>query len=255
MAVNESIVRYCQKCGSSTLWKLPVPGSLPSGAVLPGVPGLPAAAGLHATGTQPPKNMPAQHVAPSGGGFGEDALSVRSEPPVAPGSWREGKRPGAAAEAPSAFEGAAWAKSKATTPTLDPITPGAADSKAGVAPASAPADMPTAKSPAATVLDVRAAAAKERENRRKHARTRVNLKACVRRPDFPDDVVACEDISRGGLRFKSARKYFEKTLIDVAVPYSPGDQAIFVPAQIAYVQELPEQKMYRYGVTYLRAGK
>src|SRR5258708_24361988 len=97
--------------------------------------------------------------------------------------------------------------------------------------------------------------AKEQENRRKYARPRVNLKACVRCQGLPDDVVACEDLSRGGLRFKSTRKYFEKTLIDVAVPYSPGDQAIFVPAQIAYVRELPEQKMYRCGVTYLRSGK
>jgi len=74
----------------------------------------------------------------------------------------------------------------------------------------------------------------------------------VRRPDAPDDIVACEDMSRGGLRFKSGKKYFEKTLIQVAVPYSPGDQAIFVSAQIVYVQELPEQKLYRCGVMYLR---
>jgi hypothetical protein len=50
-------------------------------------------------------------------------------------------------------------------------------------------------------------------------------------------------------------KYFEKALIDVAVPYSPGGQAIFVIAQIAYGQELPEQKMYRCGVMYVRSGK
>jgi len=59
-------------------------------------------------------------------------------------------------------------------------------------------------------------------------------------------------MSRGGLRFKSNRKYFEKMLIEVAVPYSPGDQAIYVPAQIAYVQELPEQNTRRCGVMYLR---
>jgi hypothetical protein len=77
----------------------------------------------------------------------------------------------------------------------------------------------------------------------------------VRRPGLPDDVVACEDMSRGGLRFKSTKKYFEKMLIDVAVPYSQGDQAIFVSAQIVYVQELPEQSLYRCGVMYLRSGK
>jgi len=43
-------------------------------------------------------------------------------------------------------------------------------------------------------------------------------------------------------------------LIDVAVPYSPGGQAIFVAAQIVHVQELPEQNTYRCGVTYLRSS-
>jgi hypothetical protein len=254
MAINESIVRYCQKCGSSTLWRQPVPGSLPAAANLPGAAGLLVGAGSRATVPRPPQSAPAEHVGPTGIGFGEDGLdlSVRTEPPLAPGSWREGKRPSAAAGPPSAFAGAAWTKPEATAPTLDAITPAAPDRKASVAPASVPADMPTAKSPAASVPDARAAAVlKEQENRRKYGRTRVTLKACVRRPGSPDDVVACEDISRGGLRFKSARKYLQKMLIDVAVPYSPGDQALFVPAQIAYVQALPEQKMYRCGVTYL----
>jgi PilZ domain len=257
MAINESIVRYCQKCGSSTLWRQPVPGSLPAAAGLPGAAGLPTAAGLPASNTQPPKIKPAEHIVPSGVRSGEDALdlSVRYEPPLAPGSWRDGKRPSAAGPPPT-FAGPAWTRPDATAPTLDPITPAARDRKADIAPPSDPAGAPKAKSPAAAVPDARAAAVlKEQENRRKHGRTRVNLKACVRRPGSPDDVVACEDISRGGLRFQSSRKYFEKTLIDVAVPYSPGEQAIFVPAQIAYVQELPEQKMYRCGVTYLRSGK
>ncbi len=83
----------------------------------------------------------------------------------------------------------------------------------------------------------------------------MNFKACVRRPNLEDDIVTCEDMSRGGLRFKSSQRYFEKTLIDVAVPYSPGDQAIFVSAQIVHVQELPEQKLYRCGVMYLRSGR
>jgi hypothetical protein len=193
-AINQSIVRYCQKCGSSTLWRPPLAGSpsasvgLPAGVGLPGAPGLPAAAGSPARSARAAKNVPAEHAGPSGvGPSGEDAC-----------------------------------------------------------------DVPTAESSSSPSPGTRVSV-KEQENRRKHARTRVSLKVCVRRPGLPDDVVACEDMSRGGLRFKSTRKYFEKTLIDVAVPYSPGDQAIFVPAQIAYVQELPEQKMYRCGVTYLRS--
>jgi PilZ domain len=138
---------------------------------------------------------------------------------------------------------------------LDPIAPSAlVDRNAGMLPAGDPADTPTAAAPSAAVSETRVAV-KDRENRRKHARTRVNFKACVRRAGSADDVVACEDMSRGGLRFKSSKEYFEKTVIDVAVPYSPGDQAIFVPAQIVYVQELPEQKLYRCGAMYLRSGR
>ena len=93
------------------------------------------------------------------------------------------------------------------------------------------------------------------ENRRKHPRTKVNFKACIRRSGFEDDITVCEDMSRGGLRFKSRKRYFEATTIEVAVPYSPGAQSIFVPAQIVFVQELKEEKLFRCGVAYVRSPK
>jgi hypothetical protein len=206
MAVNKGIVKYCKKCGSSTLWKLA------------------AASGES-----------------SEGALGEpDALGL----PAAPHPRGAAERPSVPREKPSAFAGAAWmeTETRGSAPSLEPVT----------ARPSAP-DMPQVAVPAAAPSGA-GAAMKERENRRKHARMRVNFKACIRRPNSQDDIVACEDMSRGGLRFKSSQKYFEKTLIDVAVPYSSGDQAIFVPAQIVYVQELPEQKLYRCGVMYLRSG-
>lgn len=252
MAINDSIVRYCQKCGSSTIWKHAVSGGLPAGAGLPVTPSSTA-------GDAFAEGAGRSEVGPSG----EDTLDVpaRAEPPVAPAPWRDGKRPSVTLEQPPAFAGAAWTEPAATARAdrNDPITPRASSNRsAGTVPASEPADapseMPRAEASSAAQSGSRVAL-KEQENRRKHARTRVNLKACVRCPGSTNDVVACEDMSRGGLRFKSKRKYTEKMLIDVAVPYSAGDQAIFVPAQIAYVQELPEQKMYRCGVTYLRSGK
>jgi hypothetical protein len=208
MAVNDGIVRYCKKCGSSTLWKLAIADRQPSDG------------------------------APSESTLGEpDALGP-------PHPWRAAEEPNIAQRRPSAFAGAAWMQTeiRGSAPTIE----------AAAAPAPAPA-VTQAKAPAVAPSGA-GAPAKERENRRKHARMRVSFKACIRRPDAKDDVVACEDMSRGGLRFKSKHKYFEKTLIDVAVPYSPGDQAIFVPARVVYVQELPEQKLYRCGVMYLRSG-
>jgi hypothetical protein len=47
----------------------------------------------------------------------------------------------------------------------------------------------------------------------------------------------------------------EQTLIDLAAPYSFGPPAIFVPARLLYVQELPEQNLFRYGVQYLNTAK
>jgi hypothetical protein len=58
-------------------------------------------------------------------------------------------------------------------------------------------------------------------------------------------------MSRGGLRFKSRKRYFERSAIEVAVPYTPGTQSIFVHARIVFVQELPEEKLFRCGVQYL----
>jgi hypothetical protein len=207
LAVNDGIVRYCKKCGSSTMWKLAAVSGESSEETL----GEPDTLGL----------------------------------PAAPHAWGAAERPSVPREKPSAFAGAAWmqTETRGSGPTLEP---------AGAQP-SAP-DVPPATA-TAVVLSGAGLPAKERENRRKHARMRVNFKACVRRPNLQDDIVTCEDMSRGGLRFKSSQKYFEKTLIDVAVPYSPGDQAIFVPAQIMYVQEVPEQKLYRCGAMYLRSGR
>jgi len=93
------------------------------------------------------------------------------------------------------------------------------------------------------------------ENRRKHRRTQVNFAACVRRAGSDEnDIVTCEDMSKGGLRFKSKKQYFDQTLIEVAVPYSPGAQSIFVPGKIVFVQELPDLKLFRCGVAYMRSS-
>src|SRR4029077_792390 len=62
-------------------------------------------------------------------------------------------------------------------------------------------------------------------NRRKHPRVKVAYSACVRVPGRGDDVVQCDDMSKGGLRFKSRQQYYARTFIEVAVPYQPGQPA------------------------------
>jgi hypothetical protein len=93
--------------------------------------------------------------------------------------------------------------------------------------------------------------------RRKHARLKVHYSACIRRFEFQndEDIVTCEDMSRGGLCFKSSKRYYENSMIEVAVPYTPGELAIFVPAKIIRVQELAEQKLFCYGVAFQASTK
>ena len=93
------------------------------------------------------------------------------------------------------------------------------------------------------------------KNRRKYQRIKVIFTACVRNPGFDDRVVQCENVSRGGLCFKSSQRYYETARIEVAAPYSPGSPCILVPAQIVRVQELPEERMFRYGVQYVALTK
>jgi hypothetical protein len=93
------------------------------------------------------------------------------------------------------------------------------------------------------------------DNRRKHPRTKVSYKASIRRSGFTDDIVTCEDMSKGGLCFRSRKQYFQGTDIEVAVPYSPGANAIYVPAQIAWVVEITKDKLYKCGVSYRRTSR
>jgi hypothetical protein len=87
------------------------------------------------------------------------------------------------------------------------------------------------------------------QNRRKRMRAKVNFKGCIRN-STRNDIVECEDISRGGFRFKTNRRYDEHSRIEVAVPYEAGAPGIFVPAEIVYVLELPEQNVFRCGAVY-----
>jgi PilZ domain len=93
------------------------------------------------------------------------------------------------------------------------------------------------------------------KNRRKHMRIKVNFTGCVRHDGFEQDIVVCENISLGGLCFKSSRFYQKTTAIEVTAPYTHGSPDIPVSARIVHVMELPEEKMFRYGAQYLHPGK
>lgn len=90
------------------------------------------------------------------------------------------------------------------------------------------------------------------ENRRKDVRAKVNFSACIRHSGS-QEIVVCENVSRGGFCFRSRKRYAEKSMIEVAIPYSPGAPGIFVHAQIAHVQELAAEKFFRCGAAYVKS--
>ena len=89
-------------------------------------------------------------------------------------------------------------------------------------------------------------------SRRKDLRIKSNMPACIRQPGFDEEVVTCDDVSRGGLAFRSPKRYFLGSRIEVAIPYAAGAANIFVPARIVFTQEMPKEGLYKYGVSYLK---
>src|SRR5262249_50249555 len=70
--------------------------------------------------------------------------------------------------------------------------------------------------------------------RRNRTRVKARVLACIRRRGFAEEVAVCEDLSKGGISFRSRNRYEEGSRVEVAVPYTPGSSAIFVPIRIVF---------------------
>jgi hypothetical protein len=88
--------------------------------------------------------------------------------------------------------------------------------------------------------------------RRNRTRVKARVLACIRRRGFQEEVAVCEDLSKGGLSFRSRNKYEEGSRVEVAVPFTPGSGAIFVPIRIVFSQAIPSVGLYRHGAAYIR---
>jgi hypothetical protein len=91
------------------------------------------------------------------------------------------------------------------------------------------------------------------QTKRKEKRTAMKVPACIR-DNRGEEVVECENVSRGGFRFKSLKMYPAGTPIEAAVPYAKNSMNIFVQARIAYQQGL-SGGFYRHGVAYTKSIK
>ena len=89
-------------------------------------------------------------------------------------------------------------------------------------------------------------------NDRRYVRVRMKLKACIRHPELGEEVVDCDDVSRGGISFTSPKEYVRDAIIEAAVPYLAGQANIFTRARIANLRPAPQGKgLTKYGVAYL----
>lgn len=105
---------------------------------------------------------------------------------------------------------------------------------------SAVAEAEPAPSPQPTTL-----------GKRRNTRINTRLVACIRQPGFKEEVVTTENMSRGGLCFRSGKSYVSGSPIEVAVPFSAGGANIFVPARVCHVMRKETDMIYRIGVAYV----
>jgi hypothetical protein len=88
--------------------------------------------------------------------------------------------------------------------------------------------------------------------RRNRTRVKARVLACIRRRGFQEEIVVCEDLSKGGVSFRSRNQYSEGSRVEVAVPFTPGSGAIFVPIRIVFSQPIPTAGLYRHGAAYIK---
>jgi PilZ domain len=225
--VNGNVLRYCEQCETSTPWKLAVGAAAAVPLRTADAPGNSVHAQFFSAAQAPPRSNAAHSISAS-------LLTAPSR------DSREAARPPAHAHFEPAYSGSFEHELTTAASVIEP--------EPFAAPPAALAERTGQPTPQPTDANGR------RVNRRKHLRIRVNFSACVRHPAHADDIVECENVSKGGLCFHSRRQYAVDSLIEIAAPYSPGEAALFVPAQIRRVEALPGGQVFRYGAAYTKPG-
>jgi len=245
-SVNGNVLRYCARCGASTPWTkaLNEPTPLPDASPAQNYPDSPTR--LVEQSFEPTFSRPPSSGAPAA--FRSPVFADLDSPASAtPDSAWSAASALAGLDASSLQQGLP-ALASATAVLLPPALATAppamqSTSAAHVAPATTSAQVASPR-----MLDANG----RRVNRRRDMRVRVNFSACLRDPAQGDEIVECENVSKGGLCFRSPRQYSLDSWIEVAAPYSPGELPLFVPAQIKRVEALSDGKASRYGAAYAK---
>jgi hypothetical protein len=275
-SVNGYILRLCEICGTSTPWRkaqdkgepASAPASTKPSLVLPAPPRSSSSEAKHSklVRASPPSPAKTNFTAPPSSPA-QRTLRTDLDSPTA--SFAEsfgpelGASPSTASAAPSSsYSGTSTISEFASFSDVQladiPASSAVASATAVLhAPAPAIARPATHVARAATkpqnVLERELDANGRPVNKRRHVRIRVSFAACVRHSAHADEVVECENVSKGGVCFHSLQQYELDSLIEVAAPFSPGETALFVQAQIKRVEPLSGGLVFRYGVEYTKS--
>ena len=91
--------------------------------------------------------------------------------------------------------------------------------------------------------------------KRKHRRLKMETNGCIREPGLEDTLVAIVDVSRGGVKFRTTKKYYAHKWLEIAVPYTRSAANIFVPARITWTKYGKPGDIHEYGLAYVKQSK
>jgi hypothetical protein len=81
-------------------------------------------------------------------------------------------------------------------------------------------------------------------------RIKSRVVACIRHRGHDEEVV-CENLSEGGISFRSRTQYAEGSQVEIAVPFRPGTRPIFVRGRIVFSLPVRGAGLFRHGVAYI----
>lgn len=86
---------------------------------------------------------------------------------------------------------------------------------------------------------------------RKHPRVNLKVVVCLRHSVYGEEVVTTENISKGGFRIVGNKDYPTGTVLEAALPYTPGAANIFTPARVVHREVGVGGSTFAYGVAYV----
>jgi hypothetical protein len=148
-----------------------------------------------------------------------------------------------------------WKVSNELIPKAAPVRKKEASKKVEVPKEAEAAKEKTTKEFEETIAKILASTGERAGERRARVRAKVNFFANVCTEEFGEDVVTCIDMSKGGVSFRSKKKYEQEMRVLIAVPFSAEVKeapAIFVRGRIANVRGAGQEGVWRCGLEFLR---